>query len=78
MDTLSFTSKKRSVLWRLAFQIEQMVVSVGLVVYANLATINHPVSLFVVMIVSLTVGNLLIPLQYAGRRLYAARPFPDN
>jgi sigma-B regulation protein RsbU (phosphoserine phosphatase) len=78
VDALSFTSKKRSVLWRLAFQIELMVVFVGLVVYAILATINQPVSLFVVMIASLTVGNLLIPLQYAGRRLYAARPFPWN
>jgi hypothetical protein len=78
VDALSFTSKKRSVLWRLAFQIELMVVFVGLVVYAILATINQPVSLFVVMIASLTVGNLLIPLQYAGRRFYVARPFPWN
>jgi serine phosphatase RsbU (regulator of sigma subunit) len=78
VDPLSFTSKKRSVLWRLAFQIELMVVFVGLVVYAILATINQPVSLFVIMTVSLTVGNLLIPLQYAGRRFYVARPFPWN
>ena len=53
-------------------------VFVGLVVYAILASINQPASLFVIMIASLTVGNLLVPLQFACRRLYVARPFPWN
>ena len=78
MSTLSVTSKKRSVLWRRVFQIELTVVFAGLVVYAILASINQRASLFVIMIASLTVGNLLIPLQFACRRLYVARPFPWN
>ena len=72
MSTLSLTSKKRSVLWRPVF-LELTVVFVGLVVYAILTSINQRASLFVIMIASLTVGNLLIPLQFACRRLYVAR-----
>jgi hypothetical protein len=77
VSTLSLTSKKRSVLWRPVF-IELTVVFAGLVVYAVLASINQRASLFVIMIASLTVGNLLIPLQFACRRVYAAGPFPWN
>ena len=78
MSILSVTSKKRSVLWRRVFQIELTVVFTGLVVYALLASINQRASLFVIMIASLTVGNLIIPLQFACRRLYVACPFPWN
>ncbi len=78
MSSLSVTSEQRSVFWRRLFQIELAVVFVGLVVYAFLASINLPASLFVIMIASLTVGNFLFPLQLAGRRLYVARPFPWN
>lgn len=78
VSSLSVTSEKRSVFWRRLFQIELAVVFVGLVVYAFLASINLPASLFVIMIASLTVGNFLFPLQLAGRRLYVARPFPWN
>jgi hypothetical protein len=74
VSTLSVTPKKRSVLWLPVF-LELMLVFVGLVVYAILASINQQVSLFVIIIASLTVGNLLIPLQFACRRLYAVRPF---
>lgn len=77
MSTLSVPSTKRSVLWWLVF-LELMVVFVGLVVYAILASVNQPASLIVILIASLTVGNLLIPLQFACRRLYAVRPFPWN
>jgi hypothetical protein len=65
VSILSVTSKKRSVLWRRVFQIELTVVFTGLVVYALLASINQRASLFVIMIASLTVGNLLIPFQFA-------------
>jgi hypothetical protein len=53
MSTLSVPSKKRSVLW-LPVYLELMLVFVGLVVYAILASINQKVSLFVIMIASLT------------------------
>ena len=78
LSTLFVTSRKSSVLWRLVLQVELTVVFVGLVVYAILATINQPVSLLVIMIASLTVGNLLIPLQFVCRRLYVPRRFPWN
>jgi len=78
VSTSSISSKKRPVVWRRVFQIELIVVFVGLVVYAFLASINQRASLFVIMIASLTVGNILIPLQFACRRLYVGRPFPWN
>jgi sigma-B regulation protein RsbU (phosphoserine phosphatase) len=77
VSTLSIASKERS-LWRPIFHVELTVVFVGLVVYAILTSINQRVSLFIIMIASLTVGNLIIPLQVACRRLYVARPFPWN
>ena len=72
----SVTLKKRSVLWRRIFQIERVLVTIGLVVYALLVSINQPASLFIIMIATLTVGNLVIPLAFASRRLYVTRPFP--
>jgi sigma-B regulation protein RsbU (phosphoserine phosphatase) len=78
VSTLFVTSKKRSLLWRRIFRIELTVVFVGLAVYALLASINLRPSLFVVMIASLTVGNVLIPLAFASRRLYVTRLFPWN
>ena len=77
MSPLSVTSQTRS-LWQRVFQIELTVVFVGLMVYAILASINQPAPLLVIIIASLAVGNLLVPLQIAGRRLYVSRPFPWN
>ena len=51
---------------------------IGLVVYALLASINQKASLPIIMIATLTVGNLVIPLALASRRLYVRRPFPWN
>ena len=78
MNTPSVAPKKRSLLWRRVFQVEQAIVFVGLVVYALLASIGQRPSLFIVMVATLTVGNLLIPLAFASRRLYVGRPFPWN
>ena len=72
------TSKKRSIPWRRVFQIEKVVVFIGFVVYALLASVSQRPSLLIIMIATLTVGNLTIPLAFACRRLYAARPFPWN
>jgi hypothetical protein len=41
----SVTLKKRSVLWRSIFRIEQVLVTIGFVVYALLVSINHRASL---------------------------------
>ena len=78
MSIPSVILKKRSVLWRRIFQIERVLVTIGLVVYALLVSINQPASLFIIMIATLTVGNLVIPLAFASRRLYVTRPFPWN
>ena len=58
--------------------MEQGIVFVGFVVYALLVSINQRASLSIIMIATLTVGNLLIPLSFASRRLYVSRPFPWN
>jgi sigma-B regulation protein RsbU (phosphoserine phosphatase) len=78
VSTLSVTPKKRSDLWRRVFQVELATVFVGLVVYALLLSINQQASLLVIMIAALTVGNLVIPLVFASRRVYVTRPFPWN
>lgn len=78
MNTPSVTLKKRSVLWRRVLHIEQALVIIGLVVYAILVSINRQASLFIIMVATLTVGNLVGPFVFAGRRLYVTRPFPWN
>jgi hypothetical protein len=64
--------------WRLLFRIEQIIIFVGLAIYALLASLNLHPSLWVIMIATLSVGNLVLPLAFAGRRVYAYRPFPWN
>ncbi|HEV2498837.1 MAG TPA: PP2C family protein-serine/threonine phosphatase [Terriglobia bacterium] len=78
MNTPSVTLKKRSVLWRRILHIEQVLVVIGFVVYAILVSINRQASLFIIMVATLTVGNLVGPFVFAGRRLYVTRPFPWN
>ncbi len=63
---------------RLILRIEQVLVMVGLIVYAILVSLNQRPSLRVMMAAILIVGNLLIPVAFAARRLYAKRPFPWN
>ena len=78
MSTLSVTVKKRFPWLRRILQIEQVLVFVGLVVYAILASLNQKPPLLIMMTAILTVGNLLIPLAIISRRIYATRPFPWN
>jgi phosphoserine phosphatase RsbU/P len=78
VSTAVITSKKRSVLSRLIFQVELVLVAIAFVVYALLASINQPASLWVIMVATLTVGNLVVPLSFGSRRLYVGRPLPWN
>jgi sigma-B regulation protein RsbU (phosphoserine phosphatase) len=78
VSTLYVTSEKRSVLSRRIFQIEQVLVAIAFVVYALLVSINQPASLWVIMVATLTVGNLVVPLALESRRLYVGRPRPWN
>jgi sigma-B regulation protein RsbU (phosphoserine phosphatase) len=63
---------------RRVLQIEQILVFVGLVIYAMLASLNLKPSLLIIMLSTLTVGNLVSPIPFAARRIYVGRPFPWN
>ena len=52
--------------------------AIGLMAYALLVSMNQRPSLWVTMIATLTVGNLLVPVALGSRRLYLARPRPWN
>ena len=78
MSTLPITFKSRHPWLHRVLQIEQVIVFVGLVVYAILASLNQKPSLLVMMVAMLTVGNLLIPFAFLCRRIYGERPFPWN
>jgi len=78
VSTLPITFKSRHPWLHRVLQIEQVIVFVGLVVYAILASLNQKPSLLVMMVAMLTVGNLLIPFAFLCRRIYGERPFPWN
>jgi hypothetical protein len=60
------------------WKIEQVILFVAFVTYAVLVSLGQKASLLVILLASLTVGNLLIPLAWACRRVYATRAFPWN
>jgi len=78
VSTLSVAPKTRSALLRRVFQIELAIVFVAFVVFALLVSINQQASLSIILIATLTVGNLVTPLVFASRRLFVGRPFPWN
>lgn len=78
VSTSAFVSKKRFPWLRTWLQMEQILVFVGLVVYAILASLNQKPPLLVMMLTIMIIGNLLGPLGFATRRIYADRPFPWN
>jgi hypothetical protein len=61
---------------RVLRKIEQVILFACFVTFAVLASLGQKASLLVVLLAGLTVGNLLIPLALACRRLYATRAFP--
>lgn len=62
----------------MVLRIEQLLIFIGLVVYAILASLDQHPSLLILMFATLAVGNLLIPLAFAIRPFFANRPFPWN
>ena len=78
MNTPAITAKKRFPWLRRVMKIEQLLVFVGLFVYAVLASLGQRPPLLIMMFGILTVGNLLIPIAFVMRRLFADRPFPWN
>jgi phosphoserine phosphatase RsbU/P len=78
LSTAAAVPAKRFPWLRRILQVEQVLVFVGLGLYALLASLNQRPSLWVMMLAVLTVGNLLLPVALAIRRIYANRPFPWN
>jgi phosphoserine phosphatase RsbU/P len=78
VSTPAITPKKRYPRLRQVMRIEQLLIFIGLVVYAILASLNQRPSLLILMFATFTVGNLLIPLAFAIRHLFADRAFPWN
>jgi len=58
--------------------IEQILVAIGFVVYALLVSMNQRPSLWIIMLAILTVGNVVTPVAFILRPLYAGRPLPWN
>ena len=78
MSNLAVAFKKLLPSLRMMRKIEQVILFVAFVTYALLVSLGQKVSLLVVLAASLTVGNLVIPLAWACRRVYSTRAFPWN
>ena len=78
MSKLVVAFKKVFPSLRLLVRIEQVILFVAVVTYAVLVSLGQKASLLVMLFAGLTVGNLLIPLAWACRRVYASRAFPWN
>lgn len=63
---------------RQVLRIEQVLVFVGVVVYAVMVSLKQQSSLFVILLSCLTVGNCVIPLAFLIRHAYVKRPYPWN
>src|SRR5262249_5390422 len=79
METTATMPKSsfRTILRRI-WSLEQLLVFVGVVVYAFLAVTNQHPMFGIMMLCILVIGNLLIPLGFVTVRLYGQRPFPWN
>ena len=78
MSKLAVAFKKYFPSLRVLWKSEQVILFTGFVAYAILVSVGQKASLFVVLFASLAAGNLLIPLAFACRRMYATRAFPWN
>ena len=78
MSKLAVDFKKLFFSLRELRKIEQVILFAAFVTYAVLVSLGQKASLLVVLLASLTVGNLLIPFAWASRRVYATRAFPWN
>jgi hypothetical protein len=78
VSTLAVAFKKLFPSLRVLRKSEQVILFAAVVTYAVLVSLGQKASLPVVLLASLTAGNLLIPLAWACRRVYATRTFPWN
>jgi len=78
VSKLTVAFKKLFPTLRVLRKLEQVILFAAFVTYAVLASLGQKASLLVILLASLTVGNLLIPLAWACRRVFATRAFPWN
>lgn len=78
VNTQATTLKKRYPWLRQVWRVEQLLVFIGLVIYALLVSLDQHPPLWIMMFTILVVGNLLIPVAFAMRHLFVNRPFPWN
>jgi serine phosphatase RsbU (regulator of sigma subunit) len=78
VSTSAVVSKESFPWLRAWLRIQQILVFIGLVVYAILVSLNQKPPLLFMMVTVLTMGNLLAPLAFRARRIYRDRPFPWN
>jgi sigma-B regulation protein RsbU (phosphoserine phosphatase) len=78
VSKLAVAFKKLFPSLRVLRKLEQVILFTAIVTYAVLVSLGQKASLLVILLASLTVGNLLIPLAWACRRVYAKRAFPWN
>lgn len=78
MSNLAAAFKKNFPSLRVLWKSEQVILFAAFVVYAILVSLGQKASLFVILLASLTAGNLLLPLAFVCRRMYATRAFPWN
>ncbi len=78
MNIASLRNRLTSPTVRRVLRTQQVLVFVGVLVYALLAALHYPAPFAVMMVCILVVGNVLAPLQTAGERFYSQRPFPWN
>ena len=77
---LSTIFSKKSLLPRLRrfLQLQQLLVFIGVVFYALFAALKIPVSFVTMMVLMLSVGNIMYPVNVAFAPLYGRRSFPWN
>jgi phosphoserine phosphatase RsbU/P len=78
VSKLAFVFKKFIPSLRVLKKTEQVILFVAFVTYAVLVSLGQKPSLAVVLLGSLTVGNLLLPLAWTSRRVYEMHQFPWN
>jgi sigma-B regulation protein RsbU (phosphoserine phosphatase) len=77
---LSTIFSKKTLLPRLRhfLQLQQLLVFIGVVFYALFAALKIPLSFVTMMVLMLSVGNIMYPVNVAFAPLYGRRSFPWN
>lgn len=63
---------------RRVLQYEQLIVFIGVILYALLAALKIPLSFVVMMAMVLSIGNVMLPVNIAFAPIYSRRSFPWN